>query len=102
MRNLFPGPIKCGVNFPHIVCMPAIDGKGSISPPNYDAGRFYISLSYYSKAVLKEYHLKKNKAAFLYEVLHELKKRKVYTIPDKKDFLMYIAKAWMELKHNVI
>jgi len=94
--------IQCGVNFPHIICMAAVNGQGAVTPPNYDAGMFYINLSYYLKAIFKEFHLAKNKTAFLYEVFNELKQQKVGTSQDKKDFLVYLAKAWMELKHNVI
>jgi len=91
--------IQCGVNFPHIICMAAMD-KQNLKAPSYNAGMFYINFSYYILAILKEFRLKKNKTAFLYEVLHELKKRKINTFPDKKDFLMYTAKLFIEVLHN--
>lgn len=92
--------IQCGVNLPYITCLAAVNGQGAVTPPNYDAGMFYINFSYYVKAVMKEFYFTKNKAAFLYEVLHELKKRKINTFPDRKDFLMYITKLFSEVFHN--
>jgi len=53
-------------------------------------------------AVLKEFGLAKNKIDFLYHVFKELKQRKVGVSPDKRDFPVYLAKAWMELKHHII
>ncbi len=94
--------IQCGVNSPHAACMAALNKHDFGITSNYNAGIFYIHFSYYVKAVLKEFGLAKNKIDFLYQVFKELKQRKVGTSPDKKDFLVYLAKAWMELKHNVI
>lgn len=94
--------IQCGVNFPHIICMSAMNKNYFVNASKYDAGIFYINFSYYLKAVFKEFSFAKNKINFLYQVFKELIQRKVGVLPDKRDFPVYLAKAWMELKHHVI
>ena len=94
--------IQCGVNFPHTVCMDAMNKDHLVNTSNYDSGMFYINFSYYLKTILKEYSLAKSKSALLFQVFNELKQRKVGTVPDKKDFLVYLIKALMELKNNLI
>jgi len=95
-------PIQCGVNLPLAACMAALNKHDFEITSNYNAGIFYIHFSYYVKAVLKEFGLAKNKIDFLYHVFKELKQRKVGVSPDKRDFPVYLAKAWMELKHHII
>jgi predicted ATP-grasp superfamily ATP-dependent carboligase len=97
----FPGtisfPVQCGVNFPYLTCMAAINKDYSIDPPCYNAGSIYINFSYYLKSIIKEFYLSNNKAAFLYNTFKELRSKKVSTIPDKKDIIMFIAKSWAEI-----
>ena len=94
--------IQSGVNFPLIVCMAAINNHYLEPAYNYDADKFYINLSYYLKAVLKEYKHAKNKTDFLHQVFNELKRNKVGTSPDKKDFPVYFVKAITRLKNHII
>jgi carbamoylphosphate synthase large subunit len=89
-------PIQCGVNFPYIACMAALNRKPE-SPPCYNKGMFYINYSFYLKAVSKEYHIAENKSEFFYKVFKELKKKKVSNYPDKKDLFFYFVKAGVQI-----
>ena len=91
-------PIQCGVNIPLAVCKAALNNDCEISS-NYSSGMFYIHLSFYIKAVLKELGLVKNKKAFLYQVIDELRQKKVGVLLDKKDFPVYLSKALVDLKN---
>jgi len=94
-------PIQCGVNLPLVACMAALNKHDFGITSNYNAGIFYIHFSYYVKAVLKEFDLAKNKIDFLYQVFKELKQPKVSISPDTREFPVYLAKAWMEIKHHI-
>lgn len=100
----FPGsisfPIQCGVNFPYILCMEAIN-RSPESPPYYNSGMFYINYSYYLKAISKEFRIAENKISFLYKTLKELKKKKVSNYPDKKDFIFYLVKAFVQILKKI-
>jgi predicted ATP-grasp superfamily ATP-dependent carboligase len=92
--------IHCGINFPYIVSMASMN-RYFESSSNYDSGMFYINLSYYSKAVFTEYKRTKNKSKFLYQVIKELRQKKVGVSPDIGDFPVYFAKALKELKNSL-
>jgi predicted ATP-grasp superfamily ATP-dependent carboligase len=93
--------IQCGVNFPLVVCLATLNNHYLDPTNNYSEGKFYIHLSYYLKAVMKEYKDANNKTAFLFQVINELKRNKVGTSPDKKDFLVYLVKAITDLKNRI-
>lgn len=90
-------PIKCGVNFPQIICESAVNEKDPISLPGYNAGLFYISFSYYIKAILKEFNFEENKIKFVHQIFNELRRKKVSLFSDNKEIPMIIAKIWKEI-----
>ena len=92
--------IQSGINFPHIVCMAAVNEYAAEIINNYNAGMFYINLIYYLKSLFEEFNLAKNKAAYLIQILKELKRKKVGILSNKKDFPVFLAKALTGLKHN--
>ncbi len=89
--------IQCGVDLPFAACLSAIN-KDDINPPNYDAGKFYIHLSFYLKAVMKEFGISRKKFGLLKQVFKELLQKKVGVMVDNKDLPVYLAKAITELK----
>jgi len=94
--------IQCGVNLPFGACIAALNRNDIATPSNYDAGKFYIHLSFYLRAILKEFSFAKNKTAFLYQIFNELRQPKVGVSLDKKDYPVYLIKALNELKHSVM
>ncbi len=94
-------PIKCGVNFPYIACMLAVNKRYFQTPPRFEAGIFYINRTYYLRAILKEFYFAKKKTAFLHKVLKELMRKKITTFPEKKDLLLYLAGTYLILKSKV-
>jgi predicted ATP-grasp superfamily ATP-dependent carboligase len=94
-------PIKCGVNFPYITCMLAVNKKYSGPPPHFESGVFYINRTYYFRAILKEFYLTKNKLIFLNKVFKEVTRKKITTFPKKKDLLVYLAGTYLILKSKM-
>ena len=90
--------IQCGINFPYTMCMAAINESNFDISSNYKSNIFYINLSYYLRAALKELRTAKRKSAVLSEIFNELKHKKTGTLVDKKDLTVYVAKALNELK----
>ena len=90
--------IHSGVNLPFNACLAAlnkVDGK----PSGYDAGKFYIHLSFYLKSVINDLGTSGKKLGLLKQVFKELLQKKVGVMVDNKDFPVYLVKALSELKH---
>jgi predicted ATP-grasp superfamily ATP-dependent carboligase len=98
----FPGSIsfaiQCGINFPFITCMAAINKGYAHTPSRYESGIYYMNSSYYLRSVIKELSKTKINVPLLYEIFKELKQKKAGTLIDKKDFKVCMAKALNELK----
>jgi len=101
----FPGSllfsIKCGVNFPYIACMLAVNKKYSAPAPRFGIGILYINYTYYLKTILKEFYFTKKKTAFLHKLFKELMRKKVTTFPEKKDLILYLAGTYLILKSKM-
>lgn len=93
--------IKSGVNFPYIACTEALKQKNCSAPPTFEAGMFYINISHYVRAVLKEFIHTKNKTDFLQKVFKYLKRKKVTTLPLKKDIFLYFAGTYLIVKSKM-
>ena len=88
--------IQCGVNLPFAACLAALNRK-DINSNYYDAGKFYIHLSFYLKAIIKEFGITEKKIDLLKQIFKELSQKKVGVMIDSKDFPVYLAKAFAEL-----
>ena len=96
-----PFAIQCGVNFPFYACNAALNRNINVSS-NYQTGKFYIHLSFYLKAIYKEFLLSRNKFSFFNQVFKEIRQKKVGVLIDKKDFPVYIAKILSKLKTFIL
>ncbi len=90
--------IQCGVNLPFAACLAALN-KNDTNSYYYDAGKFYIHLSFYLKAIIKEFGITEKKFDLLMQMFKELFQKKVGVMIDSKDFPVYLAKAFAELKN---
>jgi predicted ATP-grasp superfamily ATP-dependent carboligase len=101
----FPGsllfPIKCGVNFPYIACVLAVNKKYSGPIPRYEEGIFYINRTYYFRAILKEFYLTKKKTAFFNKVFKEIRRKKITTFPGRKGLIVYLAGTYLIFKSKL-
>jgi predicted ATP-grasp superfamily ATP-dependent carboligase len=92
-----PFAVQSGVGLPFTACLAAMN-KDNINVYSYEAGKFYIHLSFYLKAVIKEFGISGKKFGLLKQVFKELLQRKVGVMIDKKDLHLYLVKALTELK----
>lgn len=96
-----PFTIQCGVNLPLIVCLSAQNRFDHKTLPAYDSGIFYINLSYYLRAILKEFSLSEKKISFLFQVFRELKRQKVGALLDRTEFPIFLTKTLMKLVDKI-
>lgn len=96
-----PFTIQCGVNLPLIVCLSALNRLDCKTTSTYDSGIFYINLSYYLRAIMKEFRLSNNKISFLFQTFKELKQQKKGSLIDRKEFPIFMMKKLVKLKDKI-
>ena len=93
--------IKSGVNFPYIACAEALEQKNYGALPSFEAGILYINITHYIRAVLKEFFHAKNKIASLQKVFKYLIRKKITTLPEKKDIFIYLAGTYLIVRSKM-